>query len=211
MRPNIFITAGHSTKSPGALGYDGIVEHTRNTYLQKLIVEDKKSFISYEGTSINTISDEDTQTLSQVISLINKNSTPKSRGLDIHFNNNNPAATGTEIIISPLTSEENKRRATFMVRNISNLLDLRIRRRADDRDYMYPEETPRGKLAIINNTKIPYILYEVCFLNNRDLPKYIGKEKEVATILREAMAKFSFTDIGSENQISSVFVQKFKL
>lgn len=201
MSKKIFIIAGHSKSAPGAMGYDGITEHERTTKLQELVVQGIDNAQSSFGTDMGVEVDDDGLSLSRVVNWINQESIPGSLGIDIHFNNNNPKATGTEIIVHPNTSAENKRRATWIVNNVSRVIDIPLRRRQSGRDYIFPSETYVGKLAIIEKIKIPMILLEVCFLNERDLTKYNGKEELVAHIIRQGMFFLDFSKEGSENQL----------
>jgi N-acetylmuramoyl-L-alanine amidase len=107
--------------------------------------------------------------------------------LDIHFNANMIGATGVEAIVHPNTSEENKQLAASMVYVLSGIIEIPIRRREPDRDYIFPSETPRGTLAMIDQTKAPAIIIEVCFLNENDMSKYRKKRTEVAKALRKLM------------------------
>lgn len=197
MQPTIFTIAGHNMRSQGAMGYDGISEHTRTTDLQRRVTLGLSSVQNLQGTAMTIVTDAEQKSNAAVRALIEKNRTPQSRGIDIHFNNNNPAATGCEIIVSPHTSEGNKRRAIWMINTLSQALGLPIRRRDTSRDYIYPNETFVGSLPIIERTPIPMILLEVCFLNHTDLPKYIGNEDKVAAIIRRGLLT-SFAQPGSE-------------
>lgn len=201
MRQRVFVIAGHNQNSPGALGYDGIYEHERNVDLQRHVTGDLSSVTCLQGTSMEILNDDDDKSNAAVRSWIDINRTPMSRGCDIHFNNNNPAATGTEIVISPHTSIENRRRAIWMANNLSRAMEIPLRRRDPRRDYIFPHETFVGRLPIIEDTAIPMILIEVCFLNDRDLPKFIRVKPKVAHIIRAGMVYLSFKEEGSEHQL----------
>lgn len=183
-----FIIAGHSRISPGALAYDNIFEYLYTKELQELILQRKTNFaVCLEGSDMQPVSDNENMLNSQVVNMINENAAPYSFGIDIHFNNNNPKATGTEIIVHPNTSQANKDRASYLVKAVADCLGLPVRRREASRDYIFPSETHVGTLPIIEKTKIPMMLLEVCFLNEGDMKKYKARKEDVATIIRKVM------------------------
>ncbi len=187
MKPTKFIIAGHSVQTPGAIAYNGKTEHEYNVELQQLIVQGMTDSECLSGTSFEVKTDSERSSNYQVRQMINTYATKGSRGCDIHFNNNNPRATGVEVVVSPHTTSENKARANRTAERISKCLDITHRKRVPSRGYIYPTETFVGKLPILSQTKIPMILIEVCFLNENDLAKYEPKKHEVADIVREEM------------------------
>jgi len=119
--------------------------------------------------------------------LINANATKGSRGIDIHFNDNNIKASGCEVIVSRNTSQENKDRASRLVKRVSKCLGIPHRKRVADRDWIYPDETYVGSLGILDKTKPPMLLLEVCFLNENNLPVYLANKYEVAQIIADEL------------------------
>lgn len=187
------IIAGHSLTRPGALGYDGVYEHTRTSALQTRVVDKVENYIAITGSCMQILTDDENKNLSRVINLINTHAT--GPGCDIHFNNNFEGATGIEAIVSKNASNETKRRVEFMVNEGSNILGIPVRRRVPSRDYIYPEETFLGRLAIIDQTKVEMIVFEVCFLNNIDLPKFKGKEQDIANLIKVAHFNKTFNSV----------------
>jgi len=187
MKPTKYIIAGHSKASPGAKAYNGKMEHEYTTELQGLVVKHLKDAVCLQGTAMEIKTDNETMASYDVRNMINTYAVKGSVGIDIHFNNNNTKATGTEVIISERTSEENKQRASRMVKRISECLGIKHRRRVHTRDWIFPSETHVKELAILDKTKIPMLLIEVCFLNEHDLPKYEAKKNEVARIIAEEL------------------------
>jgi len=183
----LIVEAGHTPSRPGAKSYiDGKYEHCFTDDLQNRTLykmnKKKMEYVGLQGSTMGFYHVDEEKNNSQVIKLFN--SMPKgSRAISIHFNNNNPRATGTEVIIDPRTNKYNKSRASWIVRNIAQTLDIQVRRRNATRDWIYPSETFIGSIGIIERTTIPVILVEVSFLNERDLAKYFGKEDDIATIL----------------------------
>jgi N-acetylmuramoyl-L-alanine amidase len=168
---NFFLIAGHSKAKPGATAFNDKSEHFYTKELQGLIIHEIFKRIG-GGSGVVIKADDESDDLRDVVLWINQVSKPGDIGLDIHFNNNNPAATGTEVFVNKKTSEANKALATRMVNNISEAFGYKLRRAEPKRDYKFSEESNPGKLTIVDGTKIPFILIEVCFLNEFDLKKY---------------------------------------
>lgn len=185
--PRLIIEAGHTPSRPGALSYkDDLYEHDFTKDLQDRTLykmnQKRMNTVGLQGSAMQFKQVDEGKNLSNVINLFNTMPSG-SRAISIHFNNNNPNATGIEVIIDPRTNEYNKKRASYIVKSISEILDIPVRRRSPGRDWIYPGETFIGKIGIVERTTIPVVLVEVCFLNERDLKKYIGKEDSIATIL----------------------------
>lgn len=185
----IFIVAGHNSIQSGAVMFDGTTEHQHTTELQSLVLKgvQNRNTVSLEGSSMQFIVDTQKLSNARVRDLINSTSRPGSYGIDIHFNNNNPAATGTEIVIHPNTSPAMKKRAVWLVNEVSKVLDIPLRRRVRTRDYIFPSETFVGRIGIIEQTNIPMMLLEVCFGNATDMNKYYANKERVAAVIRQAM------------------------
>lgn len=167
----VFVIAGHSKSSPGALGYDGTYEHVRTTDLQRRIAERLRNY------AVGVMVDDETMPLSSVVKWINKNVRAGWVIMDLHFNNNFPGATGTEIYIAENSEFWLTELAEHMVESISKAQGIRVRTSSGNRKYKFPKESARGQLAIIEKTILedtnpPVLLPEICFLNNVDLPKY---------------------------------------
>src|SRR6056297_1618655 len=186
MKHKIAIIAGHSNSAPGALCYDGSYEHDHTHTLQQMVVHEQTNALLMQGSSFYPVTDHEDLSLRSVVNLLNANKSIAGI-LDIHFNANMTGATGVEAIVHPYTSEENKQLAASMVYILSGIIGIPIRRREPERDYIYPSETPRGTLAIIDQTKAPAIIIEVCFLNESNMIRYIAKRKEVSQALRKLM------------------------
>ena len=172
----LFVVAGHSREAPGARAYNGIYEHTYTMMYQRCLAREHV-IQELEGS---VLLDPDHLALRDVIEEINSQAMPGDYGLDIHFNNNNPQATGIEVFVHPQTTRANKQLASKLVRGVSNIINIPVRRYHGHRDYKYPAESNPGRLAIIEDTNIPFILVEYCFLNETDLPKFLGRTKQVA-------------------------------
>jgi len=178
----IFVIAGHSVGSPGALGYDGVYEYIRTRSLQKKVVEKLHKY------PVDVMVDDENMSLFSVVDWINKNIIPGWIVIEFHFNNNFPGATGTEIFVSENSEPWLLEIANKMVDEISRAQGIPVRVPNPNRKYKFPKESARGQLAIIEKTKLngknaPVILSEICFLNNIDLPKY-NEDKVADAIVR---------------------------
>lgn len=177
------VIAGHNTRRPGAYAFNGTREHEHTKELQHLISNEMmEKAILIEGSSIEPVTEDEYYTLVQVVDMINSDREIK-QVIDIHFNNNNPLASGTETIVHPKTTIRNKKLAGILARGISEIIGIPHRKRVAERDYIFPSETPRGTLAIIEKTIVPAILIEVCFLNTNDFLKYKEVKEEVAEFI----------------------------
>ena len=174
------IIAGHSITSPGAIAYDGTTEHSLNVELQSMIAQGQRDSVALTGSSMVPVTDHEELCLRSVINLINA-TRGASYGLDIHFNNNNPAAFGVEAFIHPNTIENNRRRAIYICDGLSLIMGI------PNRGIKFPAQSHLGTLAIIEQTNIPMILIEVSFTNKKDLTAYRKNKLQVANFLQKTM------------------------
>lgn len=176
----LYVIAGHNVAAPGAVAYNGRYEHYYTSELQRLVY---KTPIAEETTFALDAEDD---TLTKTVQWVNETFEPGDMLVDIHFNHNHPSATGTEVFVHPRTSGENKDIADSMVQKISEVVGIPVRRTVPDRDHKYPEDSAVGSLAIIENTNLPAILLEVCFMNPQDLEKYEQVKQQVAEVILES-------------------------
>lgn len=181
----ILIEAGHTAHSPGAIAYDGTKEHDLNKEMQAAICFYQSEAVAMDGSAMYPVEEHEHLTLRSVVNLINMTKDLK-RGLSIHFNNNNPDVSGTEVFIHPKTSKENKARAEHLSEGISKIIGIK------NRGIKFPAQSALGRLAILEDTKVPIILLEVCFLNKYDLPLYRENREEVWEFVRKVMFTMDF-------------------
>ena len=179
----LFVRAGHSPDFPGALAYNGKYEHYYTKGLQSRVLNISNILSGYR---MEVFPVRSTFSLSEKINWVNQKCREKDRLIDIHFNYNHPTATGTEVFVHPDTTEENKRTATVLVQQVSELLGIPVRRSVPGRAYKYDTESQHDTLGIIRRTRVPAILLEVCFMNEGDLHKYKGKEPQIAAAILDA-------------------------
>lgn len=180
MRNQILIEAGHSLFSPGAIAYNNLTEHHYNQEVQDMIVKKQQKAVALKGSSMIPITDNEELQLNTVINLIN-NTIGLSHGLSIHFNNNNIRASGTECFIHPNTSKANRDRAIEICDVTSRILGI------PNRGIKYPAQSALGSLGIIERTRIPIILWEVCFLNRNDMEKYEANKQTLTYEIRQLL------------------------
>ncbi len=183
----IYLIAGHDTHRPGAIAHNGLTEHHYTTELQHSV--------TWINNRLHIKTDDESFRLTEVIEWINSNITQRDLVIDIHFNNNNPRATGTEVFIHPDAGQRTRHIATEMVQGISRIVDIPVRRHVSTRDYKYPAESHIGTLGIIERVLLegvpaaPVILLEVCFLNQRDLARYEPQKNNVAKFLYDLLIR----------------------
>lgn len=180
----IYAIAGHSKSHPGAIAHDGTTEHFHTTDFQQVFLRKNKR--------LNIRTDDESFSLSQVISHLNRRLATNDYVLDFHFNNNNPDATGTEVFIHENAPAHVRELASEIVTMISQTAGLKIRWYQPDRMYKYPAESAIGTLGIIeklliNHSVAPVILIEFCFLNQRDMAQYLPRRGHIAERLHELL------------------------
>lgn len=181
----VAIIQGHNFLLQGAMAYNGKTEFEYTMAQAIRVVRGGIGAIRIAGMGMVPLTTDGRKSLNNLVKKLNY--LKPDYGIDLHFNFNAPRASGTEVIVSRSTTEENKIRAGGMCAEISAYLGLRHRRRVASRDWIYPNETPYGTLAILDQTTMPMIILETCFLNEHDLGHYHGKEWGVADIIRDWM------------------------
>lgn len=167
----IICIAGHYLDRPGAKSYKGDYEHDYTTLVQREIHKELKKY------AVEVLLDDEKKNLTQIVSWANVHIKPGWVIIDIHFNNNIPSASGTEVFIHDKSSVWVRRTASRMANNLSVDQGIPLRRYLHSRDYKYPQESFIGQLGIvervlIDNAVAPVFLPEICFLNQRDLKNF---------------------------------------
>lgn len=174
-----FPSAGHHLKDAGAT-YNGRQENLETIKFRDWLVKELKSL------SIKVITDQDYE-----INRDYQNRIKPGDGsvvLDIHFNAGEKTATGTECLISnkdyAKSNSLSKRMADEICHTTASILGIKNR-------GTKPESTTRhGKLGILHQGAGVAVLWEVCFISNKDdMAKYdanIGTlAKEIAKICKK--------------------------
>lgn len=168
---NIFLIAGHDlVRDLGAVAYDGTREATLTARLRDLVAARLDNCLCLEGS---TELDRDSLDLARTIQAISAKAGPEDFVLDLHFNHNAPAASGSEVFHFVGTSPINIARARTLSKAVAQALAL------PDRGPKPDTESAPGSLGILRYTPCPALLLEVCFLNERNLPVYRARQQAV--------------------------------
>lgn len=167
----IIVLAGHSTRHPGAIAHNGEHEHHYTRLVQQKVISLLKPY------AVDVVTEDENMPLGKVIKWVNSKVKKGWIVIDIHFNNNNPAASGTEIFINQNSNQFTRKTASKMVNNLAAEQNLPLRRYMGNRDYKYPKESARGQLAVIervllDDSPVPVFLPEICFLNKHDMQNF---------------------------------------
>lgn len=154
MSKKIFLTAGHHLKDPGAIGNGK--ENTLTMEIRNMIYERIKSLDS----SITVWIDDDHDTLSQVISKINKIATADDYLLELHFDASiSPKASGG----TSLVAQGARQKSIDFAKELSYIGSTILK--IPNRGVKSEVESNRGRLGILH-TPASSVLYEVGFISN---------------------------------------------
>lgn len=178
----IYLTAGHRGGTTGA-NYNGIKEAEETIWLRNSITE------RLRNKGVEVMLDNDSASLSEVITTINASCKQTDICVDLHFNAvANPSANGTEVF-RPFNSSdaeieiaEDLLYATCMVLNTKN------------RGVKREGEGTHQRLAMLSDIRCNSVLLEVCFISNiADANKYKEKREELVIILAEQLLRHAHT------------------
>lgn len=151
----IFVIAGHHLKDSGAVAH-GYQENQMAIDLRSRIVKN----IRLQNPNIKVWTDDDSHTLSQVITQVNSLATPDDILMDIHFNAaNNETAQGSEAYIA-----RNAREKSIAIAGRSNEVFAKMMR-TPDRGIKYDYKSQHNRLGILY-TPASSFLQEVEFITN---------------------------------------------
>lgn len=151
----VFLIAGHHNQDSGAVS-DGI----READLTKKVRDGIKYFLNLHYPNIKVLIDNDSATLSQVISWIKENEGSNSLIYDIHYNSaSSDTATGVEAFVADGASKKSFEIADGAVKVICSITGLK------NRGTKTESSSKRGKLGILH-TKSPATIIEMGFINN---------------------------------------------
>lgn len=155
----VFLIAGHhfnpGKQDPGAVS-DGFKEN-------EFTVEDRdgiKYFLNKHYPGITVFVDDDSKTLSQVISWIKSIEGNDSLIYDIHYNSaSSNKATGVEAFVSDNASKKSHEIAQGFINVVESITGLK------NRGVKTESDSARGRLGILH-TKSPATIVEMGFINN---------------------------------------------
>ena len=174
-----FPLAGHHNKDSGA-AYNGRFENKETQRIRNCINANLQKL----GTTY--ISDNDNQTLSEVIRTIKPGSA--SVLYEAHLDASvNPSATGTTCIVSAksFASKDNSYKMAVEIGKVtSELLGIR------NRGVMSEKDSHRGRLGILHTNSGISVLHEWCFISNSTDMKALDENldkvcHQVALILKK--------------------------
>ena len=145
----IYLIAGHQINKRGANGI--FKEEIETIKLRDSIAEYLKQH------NLEAITDNDTQNLSEVISMINKTCLEDDLIIDIHFNAYNGKSRGTEAFTY---SQQ------LIAQRIVNITSDSLK--IPNRGVKNIKYSQHNRLAILQDTKCKAILWEVCFCDNKE-------------------------------------------
>lgn len=165
-----FPSAGHHLKDAGAT-YHGRQENLETISFRNLLTAELKRL------GVKFVTDNDTETNREYQNRIKPGD--GSVILDIHFNAGGATATGTECLVSDKEyykpNSLSKRMADEICQITSTILNIKNR-------GTKPETTTRhGKLGILHQGAGVAVLWEICFISNKeDMAKYDANIESLA-------------------------------
>ena len=167
----LIIGAGHGGSDPGASG-NGYVESILAIECRNMLVAD------LQRLGVNCIVDPDTNALRESLAFFKPYFNADSINVDIHWNaSDNPAATGTEVLINTNATPFEKQLGDKIATTIATTLGIRNRGLKTEKD------SARGTLAWLHQSGRNYIV-EMCFISNKsDMDKYQIKKNELTAAI----------------------------
>lgn len=176
----IFLTAGHRGGTTGA-NYNGIKEAEETIWLRDEIAERLKA------KGIDVMLDNDSASLSEVVTTINASCKPTDICIDLHFNAvANPSANGTEVFKPFNASDTEIEVAEDLLYSTCMVLGTK------NRGVKREGEGTHQRLAMLSDIMCNSVLLEVCFISNiTDANKYKEKRDELVIILVEQLLRYA--------------------
>jgi len=179
----IYLTSGHEIKNgkgTGAISQFGDEAVEARKFVTALA---KELWSKYK---IMAYTDNDSWTLSGVITWVGSKVKSSDYTIDVHFNASaNEAANGAEVLISNTHTPKEKLFATKIVNEIASTLSIK------NRGVKTEADSQHSKLGILSNHKLSSannILIEICFISNRnDMKLYFFNFNELITNLAKTI------------------------
>lgn len=165
----LIITAGHSLNQAGASA-NGQKEELLSIEMKGLIINAIRSF----GSDVEIWEDNDTDSLSTVISKIKKIATSNDLLLDIHFNAASSNARGTECFVAANARGKSVRIAERISELTAGMLNT------PNRGVKKENQSQHNRLGILH-TAASSVLWEVEFITNKEfMDNYQEMKKRLA-------------------------------
>lgn len=159
MKKTLFIISGHSNQDPGAVLVPR--KESEETIIMKELLLHALTIVRPKDLNIEIWQDNNDDSLSTVISKVNKKAKEGDILLDIHFNAAGESAKGTEVFIKTTASTKTKIIANRIVELTSKMLST------PNRGIKLETQTRHKRLGILHS-KAHSILWEVEFITNKD-------------------------------------------
>ncbi|OOG19122.1 hypothetical protein BWD42_04010 [Sphingobacterium sp. CZ-UAM] len=162
----LYLTAGHHFKDSGAVA-NGYQENNLNIELRDLMVSEFKR----KYPSIEVWTDNDSDTLSQVITKVKNQATSQDYWIEIHFDAADVlSASGTTALIA----NDAREKSLSLAKDLSSVCALTLD--IKNRGVKSESESHRGKLGMLH-TAASSVLWEVAFVSNKSDMKRFEMEK----------------------------------
>lgn len=179
----IYISAGHNKPGKATKGDPGAVSNGLQE-ADLTIMQRNLTGAALRELAIPFQTDTDTETLSQYIARVAKQSDSSDVCLEYHFDAATPAATGCTAIVADKASKVAKDLATELAKVTASVLGLR------NRGVITEAQSHRGKLGFMRLPGATVIL-ELGFITNlADIEKWREKRGELARVHAKILQKF---------------------
>lgn len=176
----IYLDAGHGGKDPGAVGY--LEEDKVNLAIAITLGAE----LQKAGFKIQYSRKEDVTTSIQY-RIADANKSKADYFISIHNNSGSSPANGFEIIYCE-GADRSKKLAQTVYDNVT--LNMKVKGRGIKTDT----ETPRGRLGVLRDTKMPAILLECGFVTNEQEAKKLKDEtyiKEMCKLIVRGITEYT--------------------
>jgi N-acetylmuramoyl-L-alanine amidase len=174
MKRKIYLIAGHSNSDPGAVSTVKEADLTKE--LRNLVRFNLERFMP----SLEIVTDNDSDSLSEVIKEVNRTITERDILIDIHFNSfTNQKATGAEVLVKNDSGAKITENAKKLALLISVTLGIA------NRGVKTEKDSARKKIGILHGSGDRYLI-EVAFISNpEELIKYQINKHILASAITE--------------------------
>tara|TARA_R110002124_G_scaffold271167_2_gene439965 strand:+ start:446 stop:985 length:540 start_codon:yes stop_codon:yes gene_type:complete len=175
----LIITAGHNGAGTGASSL--FIDEGKETIVLRDLLT-----IYLRNYGVTVKNDTDTESTSKVISWVNQLFTPNDILIEIHFNSfSSWKPSGTESFVQSKHNSTEYQLAQSLCSVTSKVLNI------NNRGVKSPALSQHSTIGILDKTKVNAVLYEVCFLSNKnDAERYQEKKKELVHELSQAILLF---------------------
>jgi N-acetylmuramoyl-L-alanine amidase len=187
---NIFLSAGHSDKvgrDRGASG-NGYVEGVLTVEFRDLLEKELKVL------GVKVFKDSNDTILAQTIAFFKNLTISNSIVVDTHWNAGTPQATGTEVLVSTISTIFERSLAKEVVEEIAETLGVK------NRGVKTEAQSQHKRLGFLHITG-ENILIEMCFISNaNDMKKYQLSKNVLAKNLAKILFNYSLDKVSNDKE-----------